>query len=42
MKPERNEIDSGKETAESRNYNILFGNGLARAALTPDISTGHR
>ena len=29
MKLGRNEIDSGKETGESRNYDILFGNGLA-------------
>jgi len=29
MKLERNEIDSDKETRESRNYDTLFGNGLA-------------
>ena len=30
MKLERNEIDSDKETRESRNYDTLFGNGLDR------------
>ncbi len=29
MKLERNEIDSDKETRESRNYDTLFGNGQA-------------
>ena len=28
MQLKRNEIDSGKETGESRNYDTLFGNGL--------------
>ena len=33
MKLERNEIDSVKETGESRNHNTLFGNGLAKKLL---------
>jgi len=33
MKLERDEIDSGKETGESRNYDTLFGNGLAIGKL---------
>jgi hypothetical protein len=33
MKPGRNEIDSGKETGKSRNYDTLFGNGLASSLL---------
>jgi len=30
MNLKRNEIDSGKETSESRNYDTLFGNGLTK------------
>ena len=33
MKLERNEIDLGKETCENRNYDTLFGNGLATSVV---------
>jgi len=36
MKLERNEIDSDKETRESRNYDTLFGNGLATTRTAID------
>ena len=35
MKPEENEIDSGKDTSESRNCDTLFGNGLATLQQLP-------
>jgi molybdenum cofactor biosynthesis enzyme MoaA len=39
MKPGRNEIDSGKETGKSRNYDTLFGNGLAIIGGEPLLRT---
>ncbi len=39
MKLERNEIDSDKETRESRNYDTLFGNGLASIPVAIAVSS---
>ncbi len=41
MKPEQNEIDSGKETGESRNYDTLFGYGLASGEEYPALPSGY-
>ncbi len=41
MKLKRNEIDSGKETGENRNYDTLFGNGPATAYIEICFKPAH-